>query len=75
MTWDPILQCMMQVNAALEDAAELAEANKRMLIQAKVGAKMPTLEWKRAQTLLINIAVRIFMKSTRHVTGMSGRAF
>ena len=47
----------MQVNAALEDAAHLAEANKRMLMQARAGAKMPTQEWKRAQSLLINIAV------------------
>ena len=47
----------MKVNAALEDAADLAEGNKRMLSQAKAGAKMPSHEWKRAQTLLINIAV------------------
>ena len=58
---------VLQVNAALEDAADLAEANKRMLVQAKTGAKMPTQEWKRAQTLLINIAVRDLTRNRKHM--------
>ena len=48
---------LAQVNAAVEDAADLAESNMRMLAHARAGGKMPTQDWKRAQGLLVNIAV------------------
>ena len=53
------LGCMTlaQVNTAVEDAADLAESNMRMLAHARAGGKMPTQDWKRAQGLLVNIAV------------------
>ena len=48
---------LAQVNTAVEDAADLAESNMRMLALARAGGKMPTQDWKRAQGLLVNIAV------------------
>ncbi len=48
-----------QVNEAVEHAAELAESNMKMLAHARGGAKMATQEWKRAQALLVNVAVRL----------------
>lgn len=48
----------MKVNAAIEDAAELAEGTRRLLAQAKTSSsKIPTQDWKRAQALLVHVAV------------------
>lgn len=48
---------MVQVNEAVEHAADLAEGNMKMLVHARGGGRMPTQDWKRAQALLVNIAV------------------
>lgn len=45
------------MNEAVEHAAELAENNMKMLAHARGGGKMPTQDWKRAQALLVDIAV------------------
>lgn len=48
---------MVQVNEAVEHAADLAEGNMKMLVHARGGGRMPTQDWKRAQALLVNVAV------------------
>jgi hypothetical protein len=48
---------MVQVNEAVEHAADLAEGNMKMLAHARGGGRMSTQDWKRAQALLVNVAV------------------
>jgi hypothetical protein len=45
------------VNAAVDDAATLAEAVLRMLATARAKGKMLTQDRKRAQMLMVNVAV------------------
>ena len=47
----------LQVNAAVDDAAVMAEDMARLLSAAKSKAKLSTAERKRAQALMISIAV------------------
>lgn len=42
----------------MEHAAELADSNMKMLAHARAGGKMPTQDFKRAQALLVSVAVR-----------------
>ena len=47
-----------QVNAAVDDAAALAEGCARLLAAARTQGKLVPAERKRAQMLLVNVAVR-----------------
>lgn len=48
---------MLQVNAAVDDAASMAEDVARLLSAARSKAKLSTAERKRAQALMISVAV------------------
>lgn len=61
----------MQVNTAVDEAADLAESNLKLLAQARSGGKMLTQEWKRAQSLLVNIAVCSSQAGTRAPSKLS----
>ena len=50
---------VFQVNAAVDDAATLAEGVARMLATARGRGKMATHDRKRAQMLMVNVAVGI----------------
>lgn len=47
-----------QVNAAVDDAAALAEACARLLAATRAQGKLPAADRKRAQMLLVNVHVR-----------------
>lgn len=48
----------MQVNAAVDDAASMAEDVARLLSAARNKGKLTAAERKRAQSLIISVAVR-----------------
>lgn len=48
---------MAQVNAAVDDAATMAEGMAQMLATARARGKMATHDRKRAQMLMVNVAV------------------
>jgi hypothetical protein len=62
-----VIAPLVQVNAAVDDAASLAEGVARMLAAArgKGGKSLGAAERKRAQMLLVNVQVR-----PREVLGM-----
>ena len=47
-----------KVNAAVDDAAALAEGCARLLAAARSQGRLAPAERKRAQMLLVNVAVR-----------------
>ena len=52
--------CLLQVNAAVDDAASMAEDVARLLSVARSKAKLSTAERKRVQALAISVAVSVF---------------
>jgi len=61
-----------QVNAAVDDAASMAEDVARMLSAARSKGKLTTAERKRAQALMISVAVSApyLPKTTSHTQGL-----
>ncbi len=60
--------CGVQVNAAVDDAATMAEGVAHMLATARARGKMATHDRKRAQMLMVNVAVFSFpLRWTQHL--------
>ena len=55
---------MAQVNAAVDDAATMAEGMAQMLATARARGKMATHDRKRAQMLMVNVAVHTLIQNT-----------
>ena len=53
------LSCPSQVNAAVEDAATMAEGVARLLAAARAGGAMPAPDRQRAQMLMVNVQVQL----------------
>lgn len=56
------------MNAAVDDAAAMGEAVVRMLATARAKGKMATLDRKRAQMLMVNVAVRAKLIASQILT-------